>query len=217
MGIAGELQPKQKEYVSDIRKSSEELKTIIDAIIDLSAIDAGAMELQLETIDVPALLQQVAEKLSPAIQRRDLTVNIEVAADASSFIADAKRVEQVLTNLLTNAIGFSAQGNIVKIGARLAGSTIQLWVADSGRGIEPEFQKQAFDRFKSRPLPGGHRGPGLGLAIVKSFVELHEGQVSLLSEINQGTTVLCSFPIEGPRSVLRGQTATAQDGARKTA
>ena len=217
MGFAGELQPKQKEYVLDIRKSSEELKTIIDAIIDLSAIDAGAMELQLETVDVPDLLRQVAEKLSPAIQRHDLTVAIEVAADASTFIADAKRVEQVLTNLLTNAIGFSAPGNTVKIGARRAGSDIQLWVSDTGRGIEPEFQKQAFDRFKARPLPGGHRGPGLGLAIVKSFVELHEGQVSLLSKINQGTTVLCSFPIEGPRSVLRGQAAAVQDGPRKTA
>jgi len=217
LGIAGALTPKQQEYVLDIRKSSEELKTIIDAIIDLSAIDAGAMELQLETVDVPALLQGVAEKLSPAIQRRDLTVNIEVAADASSFIADPKRIEQILTNLLTNAIGFSAQGNTIKIGARRAGTTIQLWVADSGRGIEPEFQTQAFDRFKSRPVPGGHRGPGLGLAIVKSFVELHEGQVSLLSKINQGTTVLCSFPIEGPRAVMRAEDAAMLDGARKTA
>lgn len=217
LGIAGALTAKQQEYVLDIRKSSEELKTIIDAIIDLSAIDAGAMELQLETVDVPALLQRVAEKLSSAIQRRDLTVNIEVAVDASSFIADPKRIEQILTNLLTNAIGFSAQGNTIKIGARRAGTTIQLWVADSGRGIEPEFQKQAFDRFKSRPVPGGHRGPGLGLAIVKSFVELHEGQVSLLSKINQGTTVLCSFPIEGPRAVMRAQDAAMLDGVRKTA
>ncbi len=70
--------------------------------------------------------------------------------------------------------------------------------SDSGRGIEPEFQKQAFERFQSRPIPGGHRGPGLGLSIVKSFVELHEGQVSLLSKVNQGTTVLCTFPIGGP-------------------
>ena len=56
----------------------------------------------------------------------------------------------------------------------------------------------AFERVQSRPIPGGHRGPGLGLSIVKSFVELHDGQVSLLSKVNQGTTVLCTFPIDGP-------------------
>ncbi|MGH6907277.1 MAG: ATP-binding protein [Aestuariivirga sp.] len=200
MGIAGPLSAKQSEYVLDIRRSSEELRNIIDAIIDLSAIDAGAMELNLEQIDVPALLQAIAEKLSHAIERRDLTLNIEVAGDVTSLFADPRRIEQILSNLLSNAVGFSAPGGIVRMGARRAGTKLQLWVSDSGRGIDPEFQQRAFDRFQSRPVPGGHRGPGLGLAIVKNFVELHDGNVSLLSKINRGTTVLCTFPLEGPRS-----------------
>jgi signal transduction histidine kinase len=207
MGIAGALTARQREYVSGIRASSEELKNIIDAIIDLSAIDAGAMELQLEQIDVPAMLQSVAEKLAAVVERRDLTVSIEVGEDAAAFIADRKRVEQVLANLLTNAAGFSARGGTVRIGARRSGAELQLWVSDSGRGIDPEFQKRAFDRFQSRPVAGGHRGPGLGLAIVKSFVELHDGRVSLHSKTNQGTTVLCTFPIEGPKSQRRPLTA----------
>ena len=120
----------------------------------------------------------------------------------------------MLTNLLSNAIGFSEPGATIRMGAKRSRNMLQLWVSDSGRGIEPEFQKQAFDRFQSRPIPGGHRGPGLGLAIVKSFVELHEGQVSLLSKINQGTTVLCTFPLEGPNAAQRS--ATAQE-SRKTA
>jgi signal transduction histidine kinase len=210
LGLAGPLTAKQQDYVRDIRKSSADLKTIIDAIIDLTAIDAGAMELKLDQVDITGLLETVAEKLSPAIDARDLTLNIEVGADVASLVADAKRVEQVLTNLLSNAIGFSEPGATIRMGAKRSRNMLQLWVSDSGRGIEPEFQKQAFDRFQSRPIPGGHRGPGLGLAIVKSFVELHEGQVSLLSKINQGTTVLCTFPLEGPRS------AAAQE-SRKTA
>jgi signal transduction histidine kinase len=100
------------------------------------------------------------------------------------------------------------------MGAKRNRNVLQLWVSDSGRGIEPEFQKQAFERFQSRPVPGGHRGPGLGLAIVKSFVELHDGQVSLLSKINQGTTVLCTFPLEGPAS---GQRGSALPETRKSA
>jgi signal transduction histidine kinase len=217
MGLAGPLTPKQQDYVRDIRRSSSDLKTIIDAIIDLTAIDAGALELRLESVDAAAALEKVAEKLAPAIDHRDLTLSIEVAADATSFIADPDRVEQVLSNLLSNAIGFSESGSTVRMGALRVGRTIQFFVSDSGRGIEPEFQKQAFERFQSRPVPGGHRGPGLGLSIVKSFVELHEGQVSLLSKVNQGTTVLCTFPIDGPKGVVSPLTARQVSEPRQSA
>ena len=211
MGLAGPLLPKQQDYVRDIRKSSTDLKTIIDAIIDLTAIDAGALELHLSRVDVTGMLETVAEKLAQAIESRDLTLNIEVGADAVSFVADPVRVEQILSNLLTNAIGFSETGGNIRMGAKRSDANIQFWVSDSGRGIDPEFQKQAFERFQSRPVPGGHRGPGLGLAIVKGFVEMHDGQVSLLSKVNQGTTVLCSFPIEGPSIANRSDGAVATE------
>lgn len=209
MGLAGPLTAKQQDYVRDIRRSASDLKTIIDAIIDLTAIDAGAMELKLDTVDVTGVLEAVAEKLAPAIEHRDLTLSVEVAADVNTIIADPIRVEQVLSNLLTNAVGFSKPGSTVRMGALKVGRTVQFFVSDTGRGIEPEFQKKAFERFQSRPVPGGHRGPGLGLAIVKSFVELHDGQVSLLSKVNQGTTVICTFPIDGPRSATGRTTSPA--------
>jgi signal transduction histidine kinase len=198
LGLVGELSPKQHEYVVDIKKSSEDLKSIIDAIIDLSAIDAGAMELKLEKIEVAATLEFVAEKLTSAMARRDQTLNIELAEDSLAFVGDPLRVEQIIANLLSNAIGFSGKGAQVRMGARRHGPDIQIWVADTGRGIDPDYQKKVFDRFQSKPLPGSHRGPGLGLSIVKSFTELHGGKVSLVSRLNQGTTVVCAFPIEGP-------------------
>lgn len=198
LGLVGELSPKQREYVLDIKRSSEELKAIIDAIIDLSAIDAGAMELKLARLDVAEVLQAVAEKLSPTMTRRDQTLSIELAEDSLAFVGDAMRVEQIVSNLLSNAIGFSARGSQVRMGAKRSGTNIQIWIADSGRGIDPEFQKKAFERFQSKPLPGSHRGPGLGLSIVKSFTELHGGNVSLISKLDRGTTVVCSFPVDGP-------------------
>jgi signal transduction histidine kinase len=108
------------------------------------------------------------------------------------------RVEQIIFNLLSNAIGFSVKGAKIRMGARRQGANIQIWVADTGRGIDPDFQQRVFDRFQSKPQPGSHRGPGLGLSIVKSFTELHGGKVSLVSRLNHGTTVVCTFPIEGP-------------------
>jgi signal transduction histidine kinase len=209
LGIAGELQPKQHEYLHHIQQSSNDLLEIIDAILDLTTIDAGAMELKLKALPVAETMELAARTMTDAINKRDLTLRIEIADNVSEFIADEKRVRQILSNLLSNAIGFSSAGGEILMGARRDGETIVLWVSDTGKGIEPEFQKQVFERFQARPTGGGHRGPGLGLAIVKSFVELHGGQVSLLSKVNKGTTVICRFPIDGPvsggKSVRRAQ------------
>jgi len=204
LGIAGELKPKQQEYLRDIQDSSQDLLVIIDAILDLTTIDAGAMELKLAEIDVVGIMQESGEALGQWMTKRDLTLNIEVADDAQNFVGDPKRVAQILHNLLANAIGFSSEGGIIRMGAAHDGDDIQLWVADTGRGIDPEFQKRVFDRFQSKPMPGGHRGPGLGLAIVKSFVELHGGRVTLRSQVNKGTTVICRFPMRGPHAQDRG-------------
>ncbi|CAN5561782.1 PAS domain-containing sensor histidine kinase [soil metagenome] len=203
LGIAGELHPKQHEYLRHIQTSSRDLLAIIDAILDLTTIDAGAMELRLAQIDVAQLMEEAGRGVEASMSRRNLTLNIEVAEDAAHFVGDPKRVKQILHNILANAIGFTPEGGTVRMGSRRDGDDVLLWVADTGRGIEPEFQKRVFDRFQSKPMPGGHRGPGLGLAIVKSFVELHEGRVSLLSHINKGTTVVCRFPIAGPSTGKR--------------
>ncbi len=198
LGIAGELAPKQVEYLQHIRTSSRDLLSIIDAILDLTTIDAGAMELKLAAIDVGELLQATADAAAEAIERRDLTLNIEMAEDAASFVGDLKRVRQILANLLSNAVGFSDAGATIRMGARRDGHQVLLWVSDTGRGIDPDYQEKVFERFQARPVSGGHRGPGLGLSLVKSFVELHEGQVSLISRLGRGTTVICRFPVDGP-------------------
>jgi signal transduction histidine kinase len=198
LGIAGQLQPKQREYILDIRRSADELTSIIDAIIDLSAIDAGQMELRPARVDVPQLFERVAQRILPALERRDLSLNIELADDVTDILADQQRMEQILNHLLSNAIGFSHAKGTVTLGARKRGPMLQIWVADRGKGIDPDFQPRAFDRFQAKPMPGSHRGAGLGLAIVKSFTELHGGTVALSSKINEGTTVVCNLPLAGP-------------------
>ncbi len=199
VGIAGSLSDKQREYVLDIRRSSADLASIIDAIIDLSAIDAGAMELKLASLDVAELLEKATDRVLPSLERRNQTITIEVAADVPEIKGDGTRLEQVLGHLLSNAIGFSAPGSRITMGARRARDMVQIWVADTGRGMDQELQGKAFERFQTKPSPGSHRGPGLGLSLVKSFTELHGGRVSLVSKLDHGTTVVCSLPIEGPQ------------------
>ncbi len=212
-GIAGELKPKQAEYVADIQSSSNDLLTVIDAILDLTSIDAGAMELKLDDIQVEGLLSEVANEFARRIDERDLTLNIEIAEDAGMLRADRRRLAQTLSHLLSNAIGFSPKGATIRMGGRRDGDDVLLWVADNGRGMDPEFQKKAFERFNSRPASGGHRGPGLGLALVKSFVELHGGSVRLMSRLSEGTTVICRLPAAGPREASPPPQPEVRDNA----
>ena len=198
-GLAGPLSDKQKQYVANIRTSSDDLKAIIDSIIDLSAIDAGQMELTFSAVNVSHLLEQCAETFAIQLEKRKQNLTVEIASNVGTIIADPERLEKVVAQLLSNASGFSVPGSTIRMGARRTGQEVQIWVADNGRGIPPELQPLVFDRFQSKPSPGSHRGPGLGLAIVKAFTELHGGKVSLISKLEQGTTVVCALPVNGPR------------------
>ncbi len=209
LGMLGALTPRQIEYVNAIRRSSEELKSTIDAIIDLSAIDAGQMDLKLGSVNIATLLEKSAEKYVMLLEKRKIDLSIEMASDVTTIVGDFERLEQVLGNLLSNAAGFSSPGGKVRMGARKKGDMLQIWVADSGRGIEPELQRKVFERFQSKPLPGSHRGPGLGLALVKSFTELHGGTVSLVSKLEHGTTVVCTLPLVGPTKAARSASVAA--------
>ncbi|MGF7158662.1 signal transduction histidine kinase [Rhodoligotrophos appendicifer] len=202
LGLAGELLPKQREYTNDILVSSADLLSIIDAILDLTTIDAGAMELRFEEVEITELMTDAAQMLRSRIEKRGITLQVEIPEAAGTFIADKKRLKQILFNLLSNAIGFSLDHSTIRMGARREGDDVVMWVSDLGKGMDPEFQKAAFERFKSRPGISGHRGPGLGLSLVKSFVELHDGTVSLRSRLDKGTTVICRLPSRGPRSYL---------------
>ena len=123
-----------------------------------------------------------------------LTVDIDVPEDIGSFVADGKRIRQILFNLLSNAVGFSSPGQSIRILARKREDEVLFEVKDEGRGIPPEVKARIFERFESHTLGTSHRGVGLGLSIVRSFVELHGGRIDLVSAPGEGTTVTCIFP-----------------------
>ncbi len=198
LGMAGELTPKQAEYSAHILSSSNTLLAIVDDILDLATIDAGVMELDLTRIDVADALKAAAGLVHDRITSKGLVLEVEIARDAGAFYVDERRIKQVLFNLLSNAIGFSSHGGRIHMGAKRDGNNVLIWVKDNGVGIDPEHHSAVFDRFETRTTGSLHRGAGLGLSIVKSFVELHGGTATLRSKPQEGTTVLCRFPVRGP-------------------
>jgi signal transduction histidine kinase len=190
----GPLTDKQREYLGYITASTNALLAIINNILDLATIDAGAMTLNLGDVDIRASMDAAAEGVQDRLVKNNITLSIDAAAGIGSFTADERRLRQVLFNLLSNAIGFSPAGETVTLTAERKPDAIVFRVSDHGPGIPPEATDKIFDWFESDPRGSQHRGPGLGLALVRSFVELHGGNVTVESTLGNGTTVTCTFP-----------------------
>jgi signal transduction histidine kinase len=192
--LIGSLNPKQREYLSDITSSSKTLLSIIDDILDLATIDAGALELKVGPVDVARVIDSAIEGVRERAIQAKLTLDIGQADDAIVFGADEARVRQVLYNLISNAVGFSKPGDTVLITAWREAGQMLFSVEDQGVGVPKDQQSRVFERFESRSRGSNHRGAGLGLSIVKSLVDIHGGTVSFDSEPGRGTRVTVGFP-----------------------
>lgn len=198
----GPLAGKQREYLEDIRTSSSKLLAIINDILDLATIDAGALELKMTQVPVREIAEAAQLGVRDRLAKSGVTLDIQIAPDLDVITADRQRMTQILFHLLSNAIGFSPEASVITLACRREDGMAAFAVQDSGVGIPEEYQASVFGRFESRSQGSKHRGAGLGLAIVKSLVELHGGQIRLRSAPSVGTTVTVLIPQTGARRVL---------------
>ena len=194
----GPLTLKQSEYLSYITSSTNALLAIINNILDLATIDAGAMSLTLGPVDVRKAIEQAAAGVQDRLATDSISFDVEISGANAPFIADERRVVQVLYNLLANAVGFSPQGGTVTLTVVQRDGRTIFAVTDQGPGIPPESRDKVFDWFEANANGSRHRGAGLGLSLVRSFVEMHGGRISIDSVVGRGTTVTCEFPAEPP-------------------
>jgi signal transduction histidine kinase len=121
-----------------------------------------------------------------------LTLEVEVVPGAGRFLADARRLRQVIFNLLSNAFKYTPRGGTIRLTAAIIGEDVQIAVSDNGPGLAPEVKAAAFERFSAKSRAGQRAGAGLGLALVNRFLELHDGWVEI--ESGNGTLVRCHLP-----------------------
>jgi signal transduction histidine kinase len=192
----GPLMPKQAEYLNYITASTNSLFALINNILDLASIDAGAMTLEIGAVDIRKAIDNAAEGIQDRLARDHIELKIDVDPNIGTFVADGGRVVQVLYNLLANAVGFSPQDSEITLSASRTDHHVIFAVTDRGPGIPSEVKDKVFDWFESHSNGSRHRGAGLGLPLVKSFVELHGGRVRVDSNVGKGTTVTCDFPLD---------------------
>jgi signal transduction histidine kinase len=192
----GELNDKQADYLNDIHSSGKHLLSLINDILDLSKIEAGRMELDIDDFDVPAALANALTLVRERAQRHDITLSLQVAPEVGELRADERKLKQIMLNLLTNAVKFTPDGGRVDVSAQLANGVLEVAVADTGIGIAVEDQAAVFEEFRQvgRHYTNKQEGTGLGLSLTKRFVELHGGTIRVQSEPGQGSTFSFTLP-----------------------
>ncbi|MEM8920202.1 MAG: ATP-binding protein, partial [Pseudomonadota bacterium] len=184
------LAPAQREHVTSILQAGDHLSKLIENILDLAMIEAGRMELDLSDVNVRKVIDESIAMMVGNASDTEVSIEVECDKKIGSIRADERRIKQILFNLLTNALKFTAPGDKITVSAEKLDGVVRLSVTDTGRGVAYERQAQAFDAFNS----SDNRGAGLGLALVRSFVQLHGGWVAMRSAPGDGATVFCCLP-----------------------
>ena len=195
--LFGELNEKQAEYTDDILSSGRHLFSLINEILDLSKVEAGRMELELATFDLPLAIDNARTFVRERATRHGITLDVTIDERLGEFVGDERKIKQILLNLLSNAVKFTPEGGRIGIKARQAEGAVEISVSDSGVGIAPEDQARIFEEFRQVGADYAHKveGTGLGLTLAKKFVELHGGRIWVESEVGKGSRFTFSLPI----------------------
>jgi signal transduction histidine kinase len=196
--LFGELNEKQDDYLKDIHSSGKHLLSLINDILDLSKVEAGRMELDLATFDLPSAISNAMTLIRERAQRHGIKLGLDTDPELGETVADERKFKQILLNLLTNAVKFTPDGGRIDVRARRDADNVIVAVQDTGIGIAPEDQAAVFEEFRQvgRHYTNKQEGTGLGLALTRKFVELHGGRIWVESEPGKGSTFTFTIPVK---------------------
>ncbi|MGK5081522.1 ATP-binding protein [Janthinobacterium sp. HLX7-2] len=192
--------------LQSIERNARAQVQLIEDLLDMSRITADKVLLDLQTLVAASVIAAAIETLRPAADAKHITIRSSIASDAGSIMGDPSRIQQIIWNLLSNALKFTPQGGQVDIGVRREGARLAITVADNGIGIRKDFLPHVFDRFRQADASTTrkHGGLGLGLAIVKHLVEQHGGTVTASSAGDmQGASFTVRLPLRAPAASAR--------------
>ena len=195
--LFGEVNEKQDEYLDDILSSADHLLALINDILDLSKVEAGQVELEVELFPLREALERGVVMVRERATKNGVQLQLELDPAVDLVEGDERRIRQVVFNLLSNAVKFTPQGGQVTFRRQRDGE-VMVAVRDTGPGIAPEDQERIFEEFQQARDTNGERpeGTGLGLALSRSLVELHGGRIWVESEPGKGSTFTFTLPGE---------------------
>jgi len=183
------------DFLTKIGVEVDKLSQMVSELAELSRIESGEAPLHKVPADINAIINRAAMRMRALAERSSLSLEIYPAASLPLASVDAERLEQVLVNLMHNAIKFTPPGGRVSIASQLTGDRIELAVCDTGIGISPDDLPRIFERFYKADKSRSSGGTGLGLAIAKHLVKGHGGDIWAESKPSQGTTFRFTLPV----------------------
>jgi signal transduction histidine kinase/HAMP domain-containing protein len=195
-GLAGPLNPEQEKQLNMVRDSSRHLLNLINDVLDISKIEAGQLEIVSEPLDVQEAVEKVVRTMIPLAEKKGLELVAEVSPAVGQITSDRRRVEQILINLVNNAIKFTDQGE-VRVECEISGDWLVTRVVDTGIGIKHEDMGKLFEAFRQidTGVARRHEGTGLGLSICRRLTEMLGGEIWAESEWGMGSTFTFTLPI----------------------
>jgi signal transduction histidine kinase len=192
----GELSRVQRRFLDTIDRNCSRLVSLVGDLLDLSRLEAGRIELEPQALDTCSVVRGALSAVSNLFESRGTTVQLDVPESVPPLLGDRRRVEQILTNLLSNAAKYTPGGGLVQVAARADNGHVLLSVADNGPGVPQAEREIVFDKFYRgrQAIRDGEAGSGLGLAIVKSLVELHGGCIHVEGNQPRGARFVVSLP-----------------------
>ena len=201
-GKEGALSTGAQQYAERIRANGMHLLSLINQILDVAKVEAGRMELELETVPLDALVKETLAMLESTAESKGIALRRELPAEMKPLVTDAGKLRQILINLVGNAIKFTSKGEVcVRITADpLSGRPLSIAVSDTGIGIPPERQRKVFEPFEQGDSSTRREfgGTGLGLSIVRTFSGLIGARIAMESEVGKGTTFTLWLPTIPP-------------------
>lgn len=196
--LSDDLDPKQSSLgIHQIKSASEKLLRLIDDFLDLSKLRRGALTLETAPADINAPIRTACHNLQAAMHNKRLTVRLELATNLPTVAIDAPRIQQVMWNLLLNAIKFTDQGGVIVIRSRFFEERIEISISDTGVGIDEQTLPMIFQGYRQADGSSARRyaGAGTGLTLVKSLVELHGGEIAAVSRPGEGSVFTFRIPV----------------------
>ena len=197
--VVGEKESQR--YYAAMRREIDRLGGMIDDLFELSKIDAGALELDIQALPVEEIAAEVVAGMEAQARRLSIELTLDVQSSLPKALVDGRRIERAISNLVRNALEHTAAGGRVKVSLRPEADWIVLSISDNGSGIDPSQLPRVWERFyrtqtsRSRSAETGDDGAGLGLAIVRGFVEAHGGRVEAASRPHEGSTFTMRLPV----------------------